>query len=105
MLPDAIASLALVIWMVLLFGRGGFWLCRERDDGPVETPPRWPRVTAVVPARNEADCIAASIGSLAAQDYPGPFAIVLVDDDSDDGTAAIAGGAATHLQRGRARSA
>ncbi|HEX4178533.1 MAG TPA: glycosyltransferase, partial [Rhizomicrobium sp.] len=32
------------------------------------------------------------IGSLAAQDYPGPFHIVLVDDLSDDGTADLARG-------------
>jgi len=101
MLNDVIAALALAIWMVLLFGRGGFWLCRERDDGPIGAPDRWPRVTAVVPARNEAEYIAASIGSLAAQDYPGAFSIVLVDDDSDDGTADIARGAATHLSAER----
>ena len=44
-------------------------------------------MVAVVPARNEADVIAHSIGSLLAQDYPGPFRVILVDDDSDDGTA------------------
>ena len=42
-------------------------------------------MAVVVPARDEAECIAASIGSLARQDYPGAFAIVLVDDDSGDG--------------------
>jgi len=47
-------------------------------------------VTAVVPARNEADVIGQSIGSLLAQDYPGVLRIVLVDDESDDGTAKIA---------------
>jgi hopene-associated glycosyltransferase HpnB len=88
MLYDAIAAVALAIWLYLLLGRGGFWLARERDDAiaPREGS-HWPRVAAVIPARNEADCIADSIGSLARQDYPGEFAIVLVDDDSDDGTA------------------
>ena len=52
--------------------------------------PVWPRVAAVVPARNEAETIAESIGSLLRQDYPGAFTIILVDDDSSDGTAAIA---------------
>jgi hopene-associated glycosyltransferase HpnB len=47
---------------------------------------------AIVPARNEADVIARSIGSLARQDYPGTFSILLVDDNSDDDTAAIARG-------------
>jgi hopene-associated glycosyltransferase HpnB len=45
---------------------------------------------AVVPARNEADHIAASVGSLLGQDYRGPWSVVLVDDDSEDGTAEAA---------------
>jgi hopene-associated glycosyltransferase HpnB len=48
----------------------------------------------VVPARNEADVIERSIGSLLAQDYPGGLRVVLVDDASDDGTAARAQGLA-----------
>jgi hopene-associated glycosyltransferase HpnB len=43
-----------------------------------------------VPARDEADVIAESIWSLLAQDYPGSFRVVLVDDQSTDGTADIA---------------
>jgi hopene-associated glycosyltransferase HpnB len=39
-----------------------------------------------VPARNEVDVIQASLSSLLAQDYPGDFQVVLVDDQSDDGT-------------------
>ena len=50
----------------------------------------WPTVVAVVPARDEAEVIAESIASLAAQDYPGDFRIILVDDSSSDGTAEIA---------------
>ncbi|MFC7553903.1 glycosyltransferase [Pseudoroseomonas wenyumeiae] len=48
-------------------------------------------MVAVVPARDEADVIARSVGSLLQQDYPGPFRVVLVDDGSTDGTAAAAG--------------
>ena len=50
----------------------------------------WPTVVAVVPARDEAEVIAESIANLAAQDYPGDFRIILVDDSSSDGTAEIA---------------
>ncbi len=78
---------SLMIWLVLLLGRGFFWLARERDDRAVPSEPgRWPSVAAVVPARNEADVIARSIGSLLGQDYPGAFRVVLVDDQSGDGT-------------------
>jgi hopene-associated glycosyltransferase HpnB len=90
MVLTAIAALALAIWLYLLCARGGFWLCRERDDILPATPSDWPRVTAVIPARNEAEGIAESIGSLVRQDYPGPFSIVLVDDDSDDKTEELA---------------
>ena len=85
------AFLSLAIWLVLLFGRGFFWLTRERDDrdAPLE-PDAWPSVAAVVPARNEAELIARSIASLLAQDYPGRFRVILVDDQSGDGTGAAA---------------
>ena len=82
----------LAIWLYLLLLHRGFWLLRERDTSPVGAPAQWPAVVAVVPARNEADVIQQSIGSLAAQDYPGPFHVVLVNDLSDDGTADLARG-------------
>jgi hopene-associated glycosyltransferase HpnB len=84
---------SLAIWIGLLVGNGGFWLARERDGAVDPAPAAWPEVVAVVPARDEAEVIARSIASLAAQDYPGRFRIVLVDDSSSDGTAAIARGA------------
>lgn len=88
MIAAAVVSLA--IWLVLIFARGWFWLARERDDRETFVDPAsWPSVTAIVPARNEAEGIAVCVKSLLAQDYPGPFEIVVVDDRSDDGTAAI----------------
>jgi hypothetical protein len=80
----------LAVWLYLLLFRNGFWLLRERDTQPVQEPAAWPSVVAVVPARNEADVIRESIGSLLAQDYPGSFRIVLVDDQSSDGTGGLA---------------
>ena len=95
-----IAGIALAAWIYLILGRGFFWLARERDDAALPTEPAaWPDVVAVVPARNEADVIERSIGSLLAQDYPGDFRIVLVDDASDDGTAARAAGLAGSADR------
>jgi hopene-associated glycosyltransferase HpnB len=93
----AIGAPVLAIWIYLLAGRGGFWRARERDDRdePPEPDPNsanWPSVVAVVPARDEADVIARSIGALLAQDYPGDFRVILVDDSSSDGTGDIARG-------------
>ena len=86
----AICFLSFAIWMYLLIARGGFWLARERNHRSIAEPAKWPSVVAVVPARDEADVIATTIGSLLAQDYPGSFRVVLVDDQSSDGTAEIA---------------
>ena len=84
----AFGLLPLAIWLYLLGGRGAYWRTQERDDvlEPAE-PITWPSVVAVVPARNEADVIARSMGSLLRQDYPGRFRVILVDDESEDGTA------------------
>ena len=85
------AFLPLAAWLYLLLDRGTFWRARERDDAEqIPELAHWPAVTAIMPARNEADVIAQSIGSLLAQNYPGTFRIVLVDDQSDDGTGGIA---------------
>lgn len=80
--------IALLVWLYLLFGHGRFW-----QAGPVlvmDRPAGAPQVVVVVPARDEATVIAASLRSLLAQDYQGPLRIVLVDDGSSDGTGDIA---------------
>ncbi len=95
-------GLPLVVWLYLLLFRGLFWQAGERDDRhlPKDTPVSWPSVTAVVPARNEADVIATTLSSLLGQNYGGPLRVVLVDDESSDGTSAQARalGAETRLR-------
>jgi hopene-associated glycosyltransferase HpnB len=44
----------------------------------------------VIPARNEADTLPACLPSLLQQDYKGTLAVIVVDDDSADGTAKAA---------------
>jgi len=89
-----VGVLALAIWLYLLLFRGGFWLGRETDtrDPPpmVRAGEPWPRVVAVVPARNEAAMLPRSLPSLLAQDYPHPIAVIVVDDQSEDGTSEVA---------------
>jgi hopene-associated glycosyltransferase HpnB len=86
-----LALVSLAIWIYMIVGRGLFWLARERDDrNQPPDPVLWPPVCAVVPARDEADVIERAIGSLLKQDYPGPFRVILVDDNSADGTAGVA---------------
>ncbi len=83
---DVLAGLAFGIWAYLIFARGGFWMGSVSDETPLVAPLVWPAVAVVIPARNEADVIAESVGSLLRQDYPGPLTVTVVDDDSDDGT-------------------
>jgi hopene-associated glycosyltransferase HpnB len=89
MVVNLLAATALAVWLYLIAGRGGFWLAFERDDGG-PAPSTWPAVTAVIPARDEAQGVGETIASLLLQDYPGPFSVILVDDQSSDGTAEVA---------------
>jgi len=90
MVFDFLALLAFAVWLYLAFGRGGFWLGAERDDFDPPLPAQTPEVTAVIPARNEADGVGACVESLLRQHYRGLRAVVLVDDESSDGTAPVA---------------
>ncbi len=85
------------IWLYLLLFRGGFWAVRLPAPSAGGATPR---IVAVIPARNEADGIAAAVGSLLSQDYPGELLVVVVDDHSEDATAAIAAEAAVGLTAG-----
>jgi hopene-associated glycosyltransferase HpnB len=90
-----LAMLSLLVWTWLLLGHGRFW-----QAGPVLQPPFGqqgretvddpPAVAIVVPARDEAPVIEATLRSLLAQDFAGPLHIILVDDGSTDGTGDLA---------------
>lgn len=92
----ALALAASFAWAVLLLGRGFFWLARDDDrDAPaLPDPAKWPAVAVLVPARDEEETVGDTVRSVLAQDYPGPLRLLLVDDRSTDGTAAIAQAAA-----------
>ncbi|MFE0354582.1 glycosyltransferase [Streptomyces nigra] len=84
-----IAAGSLAAWLWLLLFQGFFWrtdvrLPRRTDPG------EWPSVCVVVPARDEAAVLPASLPSLLAQDYPGRAEVFLVDDGSTDGTGELA---------------
>jgi hopene-associated glycosyltransferase HpnB len=86
-----IAFLSLLIWLYLYFAHGDFWASTP-ELAPAR-PSETPDVDIVVPARDEAATIAPVIASLLAQDYTGNFRVILVDDNSTDGTGARAGAA------------
>lgn len=83
-LPPALA------WLYLLLAQGRFWRADQRLPQSGLERGAWPSVVALVPARNEAAVVGEAVRSILAQDYPGSLSLVLVDDGSTDGTAAVA---------------
>ncbi|MDT0610474.1 glycosyltransferase [Streptomyces lancefieldiae] len=84
-----VSALSLAAWLWLLLARGFFWRTDVRlpAGGEVDA---WPSVCVVVPARDEAAVLPASLPSLLAQDYPGRVDVFLIDDGSTDGTGELA---------------
>jgi hopene-associated glycosyltransferase HpnB len=90
-----LGALTFIIWLVLWLRHGGFW---RTTIAPLPDLPRdWPSVVAVIPARNEAEGIGRTVGSLLGQDYKGRVSVVVVDDESTDGTADVANHAAAAM--------
>ncbi|MGW8286026.1 MAG: glycosyltransferase [Candidatus Deferrimicrobiaceae bacterium] len=83
-------------WFVAAFwAAGALRLPRFLRDGRLEAragsmpdPKVWPKVSVVVPARDEAERIEEALRSLARMDYP-DLEIIAVNDRSGDGTGAI----------------
>ncbi len=93
MILTLLAIAGLAVWLYLIAFHGGFWRLAERDDcfAPPGAPaPKDISVTAIIPARDEAEVIAECLSSLLAQEFSGRLDIVLVDDQSTDGTAEAA---------------
>ena len=61
---------------------------RLSRDGAGPPPPRWPRVSIIIPARDEERGVEDAVASHLAQDYP-DFEVIVVDDRSSDATPAI----------------
>jgi hypothetical protein len=80
-----LAALGLVLWVVL----GMDWFLGMRKmtilRSGASTLARWPTLSVVVPARNEAKTIGASLPSLLEQDYPA-LEVIVVNDRSSDAT-------------------
>src|ERR1035438_8154948 len=82
--------LSLVIWIYLLVGHGGFWRVASLRAEVQPLAGVEGTVAVVVPARDEADVIGATIESLLRQTHLNSIHIFVVDDHSSDGTAEVA---------------
>ena len=78
--PFFVAAVSLAIWLYLFLARGNFWNLQpfDDDDATHTAPATWPVVTAIIPARNEAETIAQTIASLTQQNYLGKFSIIVL---------------------------
>lgn len=91
---DVLVFLAVVIPSLLLIPhRNAIPRLRAAPE-----PPVLPRLSIVVPARNEASAIRRAIGSLLEEDYP-DMEIIVVDDRSTDATGEVLRGLAENDRR------
>jgi hopene-associated glycosyltransferase HpnB len=87
-----LGSLSILAWLSVLLRPDRAWtMTPVAEDGPEPSPPgAWPAVQVLVPARNEAALLPRTLPALLAQDYPGPWKVLVIDDRSIDGTADVA---------------
>lgn len=84
-----LALLSLAIWIGLVFFHKGFWRADQFLPAKSELASA-PDVTAVIPARNEAESIADCVRAILNQNYPGKLHVIVVNDNSEDETASLA---------------
>jgi hypothetical protein len=87
-----------VCWVVLLTN-WRYLRASARAPGPL---PEWPRLSVLIPARNEGENLRRLLPTLREQDYPA-FEVIVYDDGSEDETSAVVevmGDARIHAFRG-----
>ena len=82
--------LIFALWMLLLVPTVFmlFFRTLHRKTTPLPELPKYPRLSVIVPARNEGPKIEATLRSLLASEYP-ELEVIAVDDRSDDDTGEI----------------
>lgn len=89
-----------VVWLILLLTPIRWRITEKWDaiDSSSMTLPQWPSLSIIVPARNESLSLPLTLPSWLNQDYPGSE-IILIDDESSDGTSECARGIAEQYKR------
>ncbi len=83
-----VLAAAAVYGVLLLLAVSASLAATPRLSRTALSPGPFPRVSIVVPARDEERAVAAAVGSQLSQDYP-DFEVIVVNDRSTDGTGAI----------------
>jgi hopene-associated glycosyltransferase HpnB len=93
-----LGTAAAAAWIYLVGFRGAFWMTsRYHDLADPNDVQEWPRVVAIVPARDEAAGVGDCVRSILNQQYAGDLSMILIDDQSSDGTARVAVEAASSI--------
>ena len=96
-LATSVAVIAVVTWSYLVLARGLFWRIKSAQPTVGDKTGFPGGVVAVIPARNEAELIGLVVTSLLNQSVAMP--VILVDDESTDGTADVAKRAAEKARK------
>lgn len=86
-----------LLWLLAPWSLAFVFLGRMRVCPPLSEPrSETPKVSVIIPARNEETRLPPLLRSLQTQDYP-DYEVIVVDDHSTDGTAALAHAAGVRL--------
>lgn len=82
-----VTGVSCLIWIYLLVFHCRFWLANQvlKTSAPLRDG-EWPDVVVIIPARNEAETIETVAKSHLENDYQGKLDLIVVDDQSSDGT-------------------
>ena len=85
-----VSGFSCLIWIYLLLFHHRFWLSNQvlKSGSPLRDG-KWPDVVVVIPARNEAETIEAVAKGHLENDYQGKLDLIVVDDQSSDGTGGL----------------
>ncbi|MGI9657386.1 MAG: glycosyltransferase, partial [Gaiellaceae bacterium] len=88
----AASSAAALLWLGVLVDPARAWQLRPivEDEPEPPDPDPWPSVRVIIPARDEESIVGQALPTVLAQDYPGDWAVLLVDERSTDSTATLA---------------
>jgi len=97
-----LGGLSLAAWVAILVVPWRPWTLRPVGEDAEEppAPAAWPAAAVLVPARDEAAYLPRTLPALLAQDYPGAFRVLVVDDRSSDATAGAARDAGAEVVAG-----
>lgn len=88
--PGVLTAMAFAALGLCLYAYLGYplivRLLPRRPLSPAPEPEKWPSVSVLLAAHNEAGVIRRRVENLLGQDYPGPFEVLVVSDASEDGT-------------------